>query len=103
MIWAVGAMRWTMPATIVPWPKAAYCGCEKLAPDHGSRTAAVDWLTFTGEGVGPVEDWLTAGSSEAEPEMLRVKSLPGTRTPRRTGWGGSMPVPSTDTPCCFAS
>src|SRR6266478_7631016 len=97
MIWAVGATRWTMPATIVPWPKAAYCACEKLAPDHGSRTAAVDWLTFTGQGLGPLEDWLTSGSSEPGPETLRVKSLPSTRTPWRAGWVGSTPVSITAT------
>src|SRR6266850_1459267 len=97
MIWAVGATRWTMPATMVPWPKAAYCGCEKLTPDHWSRTAAVDWFTIWGEGLRPLEDWLTSGSSEPGPRMLRVKSLPGTRTPWSTGWVGSTPVSITAT------
>src|SRR5229473_3483834 len=58
MICAVGATRWTMPATMVPWPKAAYCGCERLVPDNWSRTAAVDWFTIRGDAKGPMEDWL---------------------------------------------
>ena len=36
---AVGATRWIMPITIVPWPNAAYL----LGFPLPSSTAAVDW------------------------------------------------------------
>src|SRR5216683_4474144 len=104
---AVGATKWMMPITMVPWPKALYCEFpSSIAAEDWSSIAADDWFTCAGAGHvvelqgGGVQGEVDANGhgerslSSEPPAWFRVKSKPspGTNTGCSTGCVGSTPV-----------
>jgi len=70
-----------MPATIGAVAEGRVLRLREVGARPWVEDGGSGLIDHHSEGLSPLEDWLTSGSSEPEPEGLRVKSLPGTRTP----------------------
>jgi len=92
MIRAVGATRWTMPATIVPWPKAAYCGCEEVSARPWVEDGGSGLIDHHRRGIEPVGGLVDIGKLGARAGGIASEIVTRDKDALKHGRVGSTPV-----------